>query len=254
MSKFFTRALHDLLSLKKMTIDQYFEELNAVQRKSFVQHHKDVIRSKANMRHFTDDRIHLLMPFIEENPEEFTSMLVSRQLKIGIQTKPSTNWSVSTRPRQLKPFHYKYPELTIFKSGADVKAWFASAPELVSYTSLKYMLTEVVPYHAKYPSSAFGHCVRGMLVARFIPLLTERDFDVLYSDGDTLLNELFNEDKFKECVANGFFPDAEFVQVLELNCTLSALEKDRSSRHSKTVAKNLKRARLLLEIKNNNQS
>jgi hypothetical protein len=44
------------------------------------------------------------------------------------------------------------------------------------------------------------------------------------------------------------YPSEEFVNVLELNCTLAAMSKERSSRHGKRVAKNLKRAKLLLEI------
>jgi hypothetical protein len=254
MSKFFTKTLAELLVLKKMTIDQYFEELTQAERKSFFQHHKDVIKSKANMRHFVNKRLELLMPFIEEDPDDFSGILVKHQIKVGIATAPSSHWSATTRKRIITKFHYTHPELTDFKNGADIKAWFTQAPVLIGYTSIKYMLTEVVPHHAKNPACAFGAIIRGTLASRFIPQLTESDFDVLYSDGDTLINELFNEARFKECIRNGWYPTDKFVQVLELNCTLAALEKDRSSRHSKTVAKNLKRAKLLLEIKKNSRS
>lgn len=254
MSKFFTKTLAELLALKKMTIDQYFEQLTYAERKTFWLSHKDVLKAKSNLRHFSGDRLYLLMPFIEEDPDSFSGTLIKQQIKIGIATAHSSHWSATTRTRILKPFHYRHPDLINFKNGADVKAWFSNAPDTLSYTSLKHMLTEVVPHHSKNPASAFGTHIRGVLKAHFIPQLTPDDFDVLYSDGDTLINELFNEENFKECVNQDLFPHAKFVQVLELNCTLAAMEKDRSSMHGKRVAKNLKRAKLLLEIKKISQS
>lgn len=246
MSKFLTNALAELLVLKKMTIDQYFENLSHKERKLFWADHRELLAK--NARHFTGDRLALLVQFIEDDPDSFMYTILKQRIKIGIATAPSAGWANTTRVRQLKPFHYDYPELTIFKSAVDVKSWFECAPETLSYTSLKHMLTEVVPHHSKNPVGAFGSAIRGVLQPYLIPHLTEYDFDVLYSDGDTLLNELFSEVAFKECVKHNLFPSEKFVHVLELNCTLAALEKSRSTRHHNRVAKNLKRAKLLLEI------
>lgn len=250
MSKFFTKAFDRLLALEGKDIVDYFEGLGHAERKSFFSSHIDLLKAKRYFKCFIErDRFDLIRPFIEDDPAKFAAHLVKYELKVGIKTHRSSLWSQTERKRIMRPFHYAHPELTCFMNGADVRAWLKNFPKDAPFSSLRYVLKEVAPGHAANPAAAFGSIVRSALSINHVQEMTEKDFDLLLSDGDTLLNELFNQAKFKEYIKNDIYPSKAFVNIVELNCTMSAMEKDRTSRHGKRVAKNLKRAKILLEVK-----
>lgn len=250
MSRFFTNTLLELLALKKMTLDQYFAQLSIKDRNTLWKSHKEVFKAHAFFRHFSGDKFDLIRSYVEKVPCEFTTQLIRFDIKVNIATQESNGWSNTVRPRILTSFHYRHPDRVNFRTGADVKAWLSNAPEWLTWENFKYVLEDVVPEYAKNPASAFGSQIRSALRTHILPELKAKDFDLLYTDGDTLLNDLFTEETFKACVSESCYPQAEFVEILEMNCTLSALEKSRGTRHMSRVAKNLRRAKLLLEIKN----
>lgn len=250
MSKFITSTLNELLKLKNKTIVDYFKSLNEKNRKSFFRSHTEVIKTAKNFKQFIEnDNFELIRPYVSEDPKPFAGLLKKHEVSVAIPTKRSPYWGETTRQRQVQTFHYEHPELTIFSNGADVKEWFKQAPADLKLDSLRYVLKNVVQHHAANPAAAFGSVVRGCIRQHHISQLTVEDFDILLTDGDTLLNELFNAAKFKEYVSEDRFPSIEFVDTLEMNCTLAAMSKDRSSRHAKRVAKNLRRAKMLGELK-----
>lgn len=250
MSKFFTKAFDELLELKGHDIVDYFSDLSFTQRKSFFLSHRELFKTSKYFKRFVErDRFDLIRPFIEMEPAKFAGLLVKHNLKIGIETRRSSLWSQTERKRVMTNFHYQHPELTHFLNGADVRAWLKGFPKDAPFSSLRYVLKEVVPHHATNPAAAFGSIIRSALRVHHIEEITDSDYDLLLSDGDTLLNELFSQAKFKEYIKNDMYPSKAFVNIVELNCTMSAMEKDRTSRHGKRVAKNLKRAKLLTEIK-----
>ena len=249
MSRLFTNTLLELLALKKMPIDQYFAGLSENDRNTFWKSHSEIFKSNDFFKCFAQDRFDLIRSYIEKDPDEFQSQLIRHRMKVNIATQDSKGWSNTVRPRILTPFHYRHPDMINFRTGADVKAWLLNAPEWLKWEDFKHVLEYVVPNHSKNPASALGAHIRGALRTQYLPKLTAKDFDLLYTDGDTLLNDLFTEATFKVCVSRSCYPQAEFVEILEMNCTLSALEKGLGARHSSRVAKNLRRAKLLLEIK-----
>jgi len=249
MSRFFTKNLFELLELKKMTLDQYFAELSLRDRNTFWRSHKEIFKTKHFFKTFNGDKFDLIRSYVEKDPCDFETQLMRYDIKLNIATLESNGWSNTVRPRILTPFHYRHPDRVNFRTGADVKAWLSNAPEWLKWADFKHVLEDVVPIHAKNPASAFGTQIRSALRTHILPHLKAKDFDLLYTDGDTLLNDLFTEETFKACVRESCYPQAEFVEILEMNCTLSALEKGRGVRHSNRVAKNLRRAKLLLEIK-----
>jgi len=249
MSKFFNHAIDELLVAKQMDLVSYFASLSAANQRSFFKSHTDYFKSKKAVNAFSDkNKFSLIKPLVEEDPDPFTEVLVRLKQPIQIYTERNQFWGDSTRTRHLSDFHYKYPHLVEFTCGADVKDWLRNAPETLTLDNLRYVLKNVVNKHAKDPAAAFGSLVRGAVQLHHIPHLTKDDFEILLSDGDTLLNDLFPKTLFLAIVSQELYPSKEFIETLELNCTLSAMMKDRSSRHATRVAKNLRRAKLLLEI------
>ena len=250
MDALFEKTLKELLSVKECSIVEYLDLFTLNQRNEFLKRHTDLVRHKRYFSQFVEaDRIDLLMPVMSSDPVAFLPRLTDYDLKVPIPTKPTNLWGETTRRRVMQEFHYQYPHLVNFANGADVSAWIKGAPKYKpAYDDFMYVVSKVIPSLTK-STASYGPRVRTALAKEYLPRYTADDFDHLLSDGDTLLNELFSEEKFKEYIKAGLYPKQEFVETLEMNCTISAMTKNRTGRHGKRVAKNLKRAKLLLEVK-----
>jgi hypothetical protein len=252
MSRFFASTLNEVLKVKGITIVDYFSSLSQKDQKRFWQSHKDVLKTRNYFEEFVKSDFAIISPFIQNDPDGFETLLLRHGIKVKIHTVAPNGWSSTIRNRILFDFHYKHPQRIDFCTGADVKAWLdgSTSRAWLRWENFKHVLEHVIPNFSKNPASAFGAHIRRALKLNYLVHFEESDFELLYSDGDTLLNELFGPENFKAYIEKDCYPKEEFVNILDLNCTLSALEKGRTSRHSTRVAKNLKRAKLLLEIKN----
>lgn len=253
-NKTFYKMLNKAFAQSQTNFTQYFGTLSITEQTQFIKHFPEFFASKAVFDDMMKQGMRTtLMQVVNANPEMYIGMLKRHNLKVEIPTKESPGWGDTSRMRIVSEFHHAHPELVNFKNGSDVKGWLNDAGKGATWPALRYVLEEVVPKHAKNPVTAFGSLVRRAIKHQYVPEFTADDFDLLCSDGDTLLNELFDSRSFKAYIADSKYPTNEFVETLELNCTMSAMEKSRSSRHSRRVAKNLKRAKLLLEIKELNK-
>ena len=249
-NKTFFKMLNKAFAQSQTNFVQYFSTLSITEQTQFIRHFPEFFASKAVFSSMIEAGMSsTIIQVVNANPELYVGLIQKHNLKVEIPTKESAGWGDTARVRIVSEFHHAHPELVSFKNGADVKGWLEDAGTDASWPALKYVLKEVVPNHAKNPTTAFGSLVRRSIKHEYIPVLVADDFDLLCSDGDTLLNELFDSKSFKMCIANSHYPNNDFIETLELNCTMSAMEKTRTSRHSKRVARNLKRAKLLLEIK-----
>lgn len=249
MDRTYRKVLLELLREKSWSIVDFVENQSVTERKKTLPTIVDLLSNKSYFSQFVKcGKLDLIMPIVSSNPKSFHKVIMDFKIKVPISTKDS-HWMSSTRTREFNSFHYDFPELVEFSSCEDISQWLQQSSKFyLPYQSLIYVIRNVIPNLTKNPER-FSSQIRSKLRTNYLPLYKENAVDDLMSDGDTLLNTLFTEEKFKEYIVKGIFPTKSFVESLELNCTLSAMTKDRSSKHGKRVAKNLKRAKILLEVK-----